>query len=58
MADLKEIARDLYTQERGRTGTNTRAWSDLSLDEQELIIEELEYVFEIMKETWQWQKTS
>lgn len=56
MPELKEIAREFYTQERGRIVGNTRSWSDLSLDEQQTIIEELGYVIEVMEDLWRWDK--
>jgi hypothetical protein len=60
-ADFKEaeqVAKNLYTEQRGRVNGNTVAWDDLTPAQRSNIIIRLDWALDIMKEAWQWPAAS
>lgn len=52
--DNINIAKTWYAEQRGRVNGNTRAWEDLTSDEQYNIIYAVADTLGYMKEAWQW----
>lgn len=52
---LQAVARRWYNEQRGKRVGNTRAWEDLSQDEQLNIMDSVSEVLEYMEESWQWK---
>ena len=52
---LQAVSRRWYNEQRGKRVGNTRAWEDLSQDEQLNIMDSVSAVLEYMEESWQWK---
>lgn len=48
-ADFRDIAKRWYTEQRGRVVGNTVAWDDLTEDQRDTIVEEVELVLATME---------
>lgn len=52
---LQAVTRRCYNEQRGKRAGNTKAWEDLSQDQQLNIMDSVSAVLEYMEESWQWK---
>jgi hypothetical protein len=54
MTELERIAKQWYTEQRGRTQGNTVTWDDLPEDARLNILDCVEETLDVMTEAWKW----